>query len=237
LPDLEDSMVSLSRVACALLLVPLPSFVAAEIPLPDATYFGHITTPEGAPVGTGTLTARVVRGANLVITVPGVFVASEGQIWAVVRVPLETSIGAPGPSGQAAREGDQLESYLLNGKKLEFKSTPAVIQAGLASQLDAIATDVPPIGLVFFRGDCSPDLKLSITDAVRVLNYLFISPAEPPCLAACDSDASGSLNITDGVYLLSFLFLGGPPPPAPGPQCGTDPNTSQLGCAQTNCEL
>lgn len=95
--------------------------------------------------------------------------------------------------------------------------------------------EAPPAGLVFFRGDCSPDLQLSITDAVRVLSYLFIGGAEPACLAACDSDASGLLNITDGVYVLAFLFLGGPAPPDPGPQCGVDPNPSDIGCAQTNC--
>ncbi len=218
------------------LALSLPTLLFAELPLPDATFYGQIKTTLGAPVGTGTLTARIQRGAVVVLTVPGVFIAAEGDVWYVVRIPLETNIGAPGPSGVGAREGDALNAILLDGTAVELKSVPPVLKAGLASRLDATGSVAPP-GAVFFRGDCSPDLKLNITDAVRVLNFLFIAPEEPACLAACDSDGSGGLNITDGIYLLSFLFLGGPAPPEPGPQCGLDPNPSELGCAQTNCAV
>lgn len=208
----------------------------AELPLPDATFFGQIKTSAGVPVGTGALTARIQRGATVVLTVPGVFLAAEGDVWYIVRVPLETNIGAPGPSGVGAREGDVLNALLLDGQPVELKSVPPALKAGLAIRIDGTGSAAPPGG-VFFRGDCSPDLKLNITDAVRVLNFLFIAPEEPACLAACDSDGSGILNITDGIYLLSFLFLGGPAPPEPGPRCGLDPNPSDLGCAQTNCTI
>ena len=217
-------------------LLCLPAFLAAELPLPDATLFGKITTPGGVPVGTGTPSARVARGGASVLTVPGAFVLAEGEIWYVVRVPLETAIGAPGPSGLAAREGDVIAALLLDGEALELATPPPALSAGLASRVNATASNVPP-GAVYFRGDCSPDLTLNLTDAVLVLNYLFIGSAEPSCLAACDSDGTGVLNITDGIYLLAYLFLGGPEPPAPGPQCGADPGPSQLGCAQTSCAL
>lgn len=216
------------------LFVSLPAAMKAELPLPDATFFGQLTTPGGQPVGTGALIARVQRAATAVLDTPGVFVAAEGAVWYVVRIPLETNIGAPGPSGIGAREGDVLGSLLVSGKTVELKSTPPALKAGLITRIDGTVDQSPP-GRMIFRGDCNPDLTMNITDAVKVLNYLFIGGAEPPCLAACDADASGLLNITDGVYILGFLFLGGPAPPEPGPQCGLDPNPSQIGCAQTNC--
>ena len=229
-------MSKLPTLSLLTLVLSLPTGLFAELPLPDATFFGQIKTPAGAPVGSGALTARIQRGALVVLTVPGVFVAAEGDVWYVVRIPLETNIGAPGPSGVGAREGDLLDALLLEGKPAVLKSTAPALKAGLITRIDATA-EKPPEGLVFFRGDCSPDLKLNITDAVRVLNFLFIAPEVPACLAACDSDGSGILNITDGIYLLSFLFLGGPAPPEPGPRCGLDPGSSQLGCAQTNCAV
>lgn len=92
-----------------------------------------------------------------------------------------------------------------------------------------------PAGLVYIRGDCSPDGVVNITDPVRVLNYLFASSVAPPCLEACDSDGSGVLNITDAIFSLGFLFLGGPAPPPPGPSCGVDPSPSTLGCESSGC--
>lgn len=215
----------------------LPVSARAEIPLPDATIFGKIVGPNGVPVTSGALNARVQRGGNTVLNAPGSFVTSEGETWYVARIALETNIGAPGPSGLAAREGDALGALVLGGKPVELKATVPLLRAGLVARVDAVATEVPPTGALIFRGDCEPDFRLNITDAVRLLNYLFINPAEPPCLAACDADGSTKLNITDGVYLLSFLFLGGPAPPAPGAECGVDPNATDLSCTQQSCSV
>jgi hypothetical protein len=67
----------------------------------------------------------------------------------------------------------------------------------------------------FLRGDSDADGSLSISDAVFVLNYLFLGRGEPNCHDAADADDSGDLNITDAVRLLGFLFLGGGPLPPP----------------------
>jgi hypothetical protein len=223
------------RSVSALIAVSLPSLLPAEIPLPDATFYGHVTGPGGVPVGTGSLSARVARGGNVVLTVPARFVVADGETWFVARLPLETSIGAPGPIGLAAREGDSLVALVLSGKTLELASTPPALKAGLVSRLEATATEIPPPELVIFRGDCSPDLNIDLSDAVALLNFLFISPEVPACLAACDVDASGSLNITDGIFILQYLFLAGSAPPDPGAHCGPVPGTGELECAHTDC--
>src|SRR5688572_15824661 len=87
-----------------------------ELPLPDATLYGTIVTPAGQPVTQGALKARIVRGGALVLEAPAVFKQAQDTFWYIVNIPLETSIGAPGPSGVGAREGDLVGSIVLNGK-------------------------------------------------------------------------------------------------------------------------
>ena len=206
----------------------------AELPLPDATIYGMLATPSGAPVGAGALVARVVRAGSPVLEADGRFVQADGDFWFVVNIPLETNIGAPGPSGLAAREGDVVSVLMVSGKVVQLGASIPPLAAGLAIRADGVVD--APVGTTYIRGDCSPDLRLSITDGIRVLNYLFIAPDPPPCLEACDSDGNGTLNITDGISLLSFLFLGGPAPPEPGPACGPDESPTELGCITSACE-
>jgi hypothetical protein len=88
---------------------------------------------------------------------------------------------------------------------------------------------------IFCRGDTDQNGTLQLTDAVQVLNYLFLgTPTKvPDCLDAADADDNGEVQLTDAVRILGFLFLGAPPPAAPGPPpgpCGTDPTEDTLGC-------
>jgi hypothetical protein len=75
----------------------------------------------------------------------------------------------------------------------------------------------------FVRGNANADESTDLSDAVFILNYLFLGGPEPSCDDAADADDNGLLQITDAVYLLNFLFLGKPQPPSPYPSCGIDP--------------
>jgi hypothetical protein len=209
----------------------LVAALLAEIPLPDSTLYGHLTTRAGAPVTSGLLRARV-RGPGGVRESTGSFREAEGESWYVIDVALETSIGAPGPSGVGAHEGDVLEALTLNGQTLILLGPAPTMAAGAAFRLDATGAAG---GSVFFRGDCTPDLRIDISDPVQVLGFLFTGGSTPSCLDACDGDGSGALDISDAIYILQFLFLGGPEPPDPGPRCGIDATPSTLGCVQTPC--
>lgn len=90
----------------------------------------------------------------------------------------------------------------------------------------------------FRRGDVDDSGRLNITDAITVLNWLFLGSATPGCPDAADADDNGRNNITDAIQLLQFLFLGGPPPPAPGrDDCGIDPTADPLpDCDYQSCE-
>jgi hypothetical protein len=98
----------------------------------------------------------------------------------------------------------------------------------------------------FVRSDCDADGNVNITDAVRILNYIFLGGPPCNCLDAGDADDNGALNIVDPIRLLCWLFGNCPPLPAPAPvdslgtsagsydpmkSCGSDPTADALGCA------
>jgi hypothetical protein len=88
----------------------------------------------------------------------------------------------------------------------------------------------PPVIGGFVRADVNVDEQHDLSDAVRILLYLFSGGPEITCLEAADADDNGAVEITDAVYLLSYLFTGGREPPAPFPRCGHDGTADELSC-------
>lgn len=86
----------------------------------------------------------------------------------------------------------------------------------------------------FRRGDASDDGKVDVTDAIALLDHLFLGVRQDlACLKAADADDSGELDITDAVDILHHLFLGEVYIPSPGPDdCGSDPTPDALGCVR-----
>jgi hypothetical protein len=86
-------------------------------------------------------------------------------------------------------------------------------------------------GHPFRRGDADVNGAVNITDAVRILNVLFLGIGVITCDDAADADDNGSVNITDAVRILNVLFLGigviGPPG---AETCGPDPTDDVLLC-------
>jgi hypothetical protein len=89
------------------------------------------------------------------------------------------------------------------------------------------------------RGDADDNGELQLTDAIRILGFLFLGNQAPSCLDAADADDNGELQLTDAIRVLGFLFLGNAPPAPPGPpgsECGSDPGDVHLGCeSYQNC--
>jgi Tol biopolymer transport system component/pimeloyl-ACP methyl ester carboxylesterase len=86
---------------------------------------------------------------------------------------------------------------------------------------------------LFHRGDADENGRLELTDAIRILGFLFLGGPTPSCFDAADSDDNGRLELTDAIRVLGFLFLGAVPPALPGPPsepCGTDPTADELDC-------
>ncbi len=56
------------------------------------------------------------------------------------------------------------------------------------------------------RGDVNMDTVCNLTDAINLLDYLYVGSFVSPCADACDVDDSGSVNLADAINLLSGLF-------------------------------
>jgi hypothetical protein len=87
------------------------------------------------------------------------------------------------------------------------------------------------VGL-FVRGETNLDSLAGpdISDAIFILQWLFVGGREPLCLDAADVNDDGTVDISDGIALLSFLFAGGTMPGSPFPDAGPDPTPDGLGC-------
>ena len=91
-------------------------------------------------------------------------------------------------------------------------------------------------GLVL-PGDCQPDGRLNITDAVCLLSLLFLggqlgvdceegANANEGARAVVNLNGDSRVNLSDGIWLLNFLFLTGPPPTL-GTECRPIPGCQE----------
>lgn len=65
------------------------------------------------------------------------------------------------------------------------------------------------------RGDANADAVVEMSDAVVVLNHLYLGSTEPLSMVHANANGDAIVDVADPVYLLSYLFLGGAQPPAP----------------------
>jgi hypothetical protein len=65
----------------------------------------------------------------------------------------------------------------------------------------------------FQRGDVNGDCKVSLSDVVYLINYLFKFGPKPICETGIgDANCDGKVSLGDIVYLINYLFKFGPPP-------------------------
>jgi hypothetical protein len=85
----------------------------------------------------------------------------------------------------------------------------------------------------FRRGDANDDGRVTMADAIHILDLLFRdTAASVDCLAASDVNDDEAVDISDAVYALLYLFAGGGPIPPPAPGCGDDPTPGALNCSR-----
>ncbi|MBI4604784.1 MAG: hypothetical protein HY721_22710 [Planctomycetes bacterium] len=73
------------------------------------------------------------------------------------------------------------------------------------AEVEVFCAEGPPPGKVFHRGDADDNGQLQLTDAIRILGFLFLggvppeAPGPPP--AACGPDPQGSTQVGCEGYL------------------------------------
>lgn len=72
------------------------------------------------------------------------------------------------------------------------------------------------------RGDVDEDESITLTDAIRILQYLFSGGEEIHCRPMADANRDEEVDLTDAIYILNFLFLGGANPGNLTPQEADD---------------
>ena len=109
--------------------------------------------------------------------------------------------------------------------------TDAGIGDLVESPLVGVSGAIGVVETAFRRGDGNDDGGITILDALRVLEMIFLPTGGTTCLDKADVNDNGILGVDDAVYLLQYLFLGvvGPPPP-PFPHCGVDPTPDTISC-------
>jgi hypothetical protein len=155
------------------------------------------------------------------------------------RVKAWAGPGGAGDAGKMLVIDYAIEPLTVNARQALLGFTSGTGGASCRMEVDNLV--VKRLGAPaarFVRSDSDSDGIIALTDAIRVLNFLFTGGVEPECMDAADADDSGSLAITDAIRILSWLFTGGLPPPAPAPSapgypasdCGIDPTPDGLGC-------
>jgi hypothetical protein len=75
-----------------------------------------------------------------------------------------------------------------------------------------VATDIvitTPVVCVGICGDANSDGTVNVSDAVFVINYVFVGGDTPVPLACGDSNSDGTVNVSDAVYIINYVFVGG----------------------------
>ena len=102
---------------------------------------------------------------------------------------------------------------------------------GSRSDIGYLPYALPALEQGFLRGEASGDGSIDITDAVKILSYLFAGTGIT-CASSADGNDDGTVDITDAIYLLTWLFAGGNRPPPPTGTCGPDPTPDELDCSE-----
>ena len=73
--------------------------------------------------------------------------------------------------------------------------------------------DVLILGIASYkRGDVNGDNKITVSDVVYFINYLFKGGNPPSPVQAGDANCDGNSTVSDVIFLINYLFKGGPSP-------------------------
>ena len=118
----------------------------------------------------------------------------------------------------------------------------SISQPIVAPELTLMDGSIKILSSDFIRGDFDGDQFLTLTDAILILNALFLGSPAIVCEDLVDVNDDGSHTVADAVVILNFLFAISPTPPNPPfppsgmiipMDCGQDPTPMDMFDCQT----
>jgi Right handed beta helix region/Dockerin type I domain len=61
----------------------------------------------------------------------------------------------------------------------------------------------------FICGDANRDFDVNVSDAVWILNYIFVGGEPPEPYHAGDANCDSTVNVSDAVWIINYVFIGG----------------------------
>lgn len=120
-----------------------------------------------------------------------------------------TLIGKTALDRDLFKAGYQWYDYVNTKDTSYYYAVVAVDKTGSSG----VPTPIKPVSLCpVQRGDANSDNKLTVSDVVYLVNYLFKGGRTPDPFCRGEVNCDGKVTISDVVYLVNYLFKGGPPP-------------------------
>jgi hypothetical protein len=113
------------------------------------------------------------------------------------------------------------EGTLAPGKTLTFCKIKAISLDGVSGLLELMDNAMvfmlnhelcQPPECQGICGDANGDATVNVSDAVYIINYVFVGGGAPSPLACGDANSDGTVNVSDAVYIINYVFVGGGAP-------------------------
>ena len=95
----------------------------------------------------------------------------------------------------------------------KVRARDAEDQWGKFSPIDGVDVYALP---TYICGDANADETVNVSDAISIINYVFLGGVPPDPAESADTNCDGKVNVSDAVQIINYVFLGGNIP------CDTD---------------
>lgn len=116
--------------------------------------------------------------------------------------------------GDENRQVDFVDSWAVGaGVGNTYEIMVSIIYPGDENDLnDEKALQVTSAAFSGSCGDANSDGSVNVSDAVKIINYVFVGGNPPVPLACGDANNDGNVNVSDAVKVINYVFVGGNPP-------------------------
>ena len=180
---------------------------------PGAAFLSHVAE-HGEPPVCDIIVYPDGRGMESIMMLDAPFRSQEyGQEWIVLEYevvstdPRSTDVKIAPPPPAPADELPEDDDSLQPGAEPDagdFGEPEGAYFEPVCATVEVVPYSGHPRLL---RGDVNDDGRCDVSDAIRLLDFLFRGGEGPSCPDAADIDDDGELLVTDPIRLLSRLFL------------------------------